>query len=733
MMVFKVSKVLYLIVCLSLIALSACRKDFNTAVSQSTEPAPSSFRNLNVPSDFKFDTHRNIHIDITVKAVSSSNMCAVKIYDFYPSAGGNLLFTGFTKDKLSSNIRIPSFSKQLYIMYTEPGGSSDISVVDVQGQTLIHDFGPKKTNFGKTNTVVSPDCATGCDASYNNHNGDINLNANDPENTICLTGSFNGKITIHKPNATVRICGDATSKEINLNNGSKLILTDGANLEVEKFNLNSNGELTIYNAELTLKKHNFSISGKVTNHGNMSIKKSLNINGSSECINNGTLTVNENVDVNSTFTNNNSVTVEKDLRINGGAVMTNNCKIVVNDDLDVNNSLSNHGFIDVSDRLTINGGGSSTLYNGAMINTKKAYIYAALTGSGTTSLIKVAQTTSIGGGGSLNGNLEYCDANGVENNYGSINAPASLACDVYIPSSSCNSIGNGTPTITDTDNDGVADDIDVFPTDPERAGESYYPGSNQFGSFAFEDLWPSKGDYDFNDLVVDFRYRIVTNADNEIKDVEVDYSVRAIGGSLRNGFGIEFNIPATAVASVTGNELYNSSITKNTNGTEAAQSNAVVIAFDDAFDLLSNSGTQTVNTIKTDAFSNPDTLNLRIVLSAPVSSAELPVSSFNPFIFVGQDRGKEVHLSGKAPTDLVNVNYFQTGDDVTNPSLDKYYVTDGNLPWAIETAETFSYPAEKEDVVQTFNYFSIWAQSGGSISQDWYLDFSGFRNNGKVY
>mgnify|MGYP001575576263 CR=1 FL=1 len=725
---FKVKNIAVLY---GILILVSCTKDFKESTPSQQSSAASSFHNLIVPSDFKFETYKKVSIDISVQENSSE--CAIKIYDFYPSAGGNLLYTGYTKNKLTADISIPSFARQLYITYIQPGGSSSLTIVDVQGQSLSHDFGPKKTGLGKTNVVSSPNCATGCDALYNNHNGNITIDGNDPENTICITGSFNGKIKINKSNVVVRVCGDATSKEIELNNGSKLILADGASLEVENFKLNYNGELTVYNAELTIEKHNFSISGKVTNHGTMSVLKSFMINGSSEFTNNGTLNVDENIEVNSTFTNNNSIDVGNDLKINGGAVFTNNCSIIVNDDLEANNPLSNYGFIDVSDKLTINGGGSSTLYNGAMINTKKAYIYAALTGSGTTSLIKVTQTTSIGGGGSLNGNLEYCDANGIETNYGSINAPASLACDVYIPSTSCNSMGNGTPTIIDTDNDGIADEIDVFPNDPNRAGESYYPGSNQFGTLAFEDLWPSRGDYDFNDLIVDFRYRIITNANNEVKDVEIDYSVRAIGGSLRNGFGIELNLPTASVESVTGNELYNNTITNNLNGTEANQTKAVVIAFDDAFDLLTNNGTQTVNTIKTDVFTNPDTLNLRIVLSSPVPSAQLPTSSFNPFIFVGQDRGKEIHLSGKQPTDLMNAAYFQTGDDLTDPSLGDYYVTDSNLPWAIETAENFSYPAEKEDIVQTFGYFGAWAQSGGSISQDWYLDFTGYRNNAKVY
>jgi hypothetical protein len=32
-----------------------------------------------------------------------------------------------------------------------------------------------------------------------------------------------------------------------------------------------------------------------------------------------------------------------------------------------------------------------------------------------------------------------------------------------------------------------------------------------YGTLAYEDLWPSKGDYDFNDLVVDYDFNIVKN------------------------------------------------------------------------------------------------------------------------------------------------------------------------------------------------------------------------------
>ena len=58
----------------------------------------------------------------------------------------------------------------------------------------------------------------------------------------------------------------------------------------------------------------------------------------------------------------------------------------------------------------------------------------------------------------------------------------------------------------DTDEDGVSDLFDDYPNDPEKAFDNYSPAEGQFGTLAFEDLWPAKGDYDFNDIVIDYQY-----------------------------------------------------------------------------------------------------------------------------------------------------------------------------------------------------------------------------------
>ncbi|MCG8701590.1 MAG: LruC domain-containing protein, partial [Bacteroidales bacterium] len=135
----------------------------------------------------------------------------------------------------------------------------------------------------------------------------------------------------------------------------------------------------------------------------------------------------------------------------------------------------------------------------------------------------------------------------------------------------------------DNDNDGVSDVFDQYPNNAQKAFDNYYPGNSTFGTLLFEDLWPFRGDYDFNDLVVDYQFNQTTNSQNQVTNISTKLVVKAIGASYHNGFGIEFNTSPTNVASVTGQELSKNIINLSGNGTENGQANAVVIMFDDAF------------------------------------------------------------------------------------------------------------------------------------------------------
>lgn len=285
----------------------------------------------------------------------------------------------------------------------------------------------------------------------------------------------------------------------------------------------------------------------------------------------------------------------------------------------------------------------------------------------------------------------------------------------------------------DLDQDGVIDLNDLAPEDPDIAFESHYPGEDQYGSLAFEDLWPNRGDYDLNDAVIDYQFKFFSNTANRVVRMDVEIVLRALGGSMPHGFGIELPIAADQISSVTGSEILADLVTLAPNGVEAGQSNAVIIAYDHGHKLLGANTGDIVNTDPTGTVLDPDTVRLSVQFATPVSKAELGYAPFNPFIFTNRDRGREVHLLGHLPTDLADPSLFGTGDDITDPNTSQTYQTATGLPWAIDIPQSFQYPEEKVPFLQAYERFAEWVESGGALYQDWYTDKSGYRNMTAIY
>ncbi len=291
-----------------------------------------------------------------------------------------------------------------------------------------------------------------------------------------------------------------------------------------------------------------------------------------------------------------------------------------------------------------------------------------------------------------------------------------------------------TGPVADADGDGVNDEEDDYPDDATRAYNIYYPNSEDYASLAFEDNWPGKGDYDFNDLVVDYQFKQVANADNELVELESKFIIRAIGASFTNGFGFEMNLEPSDIASVTGTSIVDNYINLLGNNTEAGQNNGTIIVTDNAFTQLPHPGGGTgVNTTPGQTYVEPNTMTVMTTLANPVSLSQLGSPPYNPFIIVNQIRGREVHLSDHLPTTLADQSYFGTEHDDSNVATGKYYKTDNNLPWAINVPNQFDYPVEKAYVIQAYLHFVAWAESSGTQFPNWYVDEAGYRNEGVIY
>jgi LruC domain-containing protein len=263
---------------------------------------------------------------------------------------------------------------------------------------------------------------------------------------------------------------------------------------------------------------------------------------------------------------------------------------------------------------------------------------------------------------------------------------------------------------TDTDGDGVIDFYDEYPNDADKAYNSYTPSIYGWGSYAFEDLWPYQGDYDFNDMVINYRIVNIANSNDEMVETRFLLKVKNVGGSFHNGFGIELDMDESLIESFTGGLYTEGIINNNGKGLESNQAKPVIIPFDDAWNQV-NSGEMEfiisyVNPIGIDQF-----------------------GELNPFIFINGDRGREVHLANKPPTSLVNSALFGTADDDSDPANGRYYKNKTNLPWGIDIIHDFIFLQEKQAIINGYNRFAEWAESGGVDYPDWYKDQDGYRNN----
>ncbi len=717
----KIQTVLILI---GLLSLASCTRKVESE-QQNTTPNNnvSNMNDLVVPAGFTWENSRDVNFNIGITDTRFQEAVhVVSVYDANPLAGGNLIARGSAtlSTPFASKLNLANTLKSVYIIKTSPDNSELSQEVSIEGTTVNVQLGfVVKTGKGAFGKTSSPDCSSGCTSTITTSNTNLNLNNGD---VVCVTGS-NITIGFNANGGTLKICGsNVTVTNASLNNSASLIVTSTGSVNFSNLNTNSSST-SIQNWGTMNFSSSFSPAGSCVNNGTITTSGDYNLNTTSTQTNNGTLNVGQSMQVNSStiFTNNGTVITATDLQVNSQATFINNCKLWVKRNFNHSKTMQNYSYIRVDAETKVNSGSELGMYNGAMFKTASIIVDGIIKGYSNTSLVKVTGNTLINGSGQIINAIQYCDANGIETNTGTIGSGATLGCSLYVPITSCNTEGNGSaPAPVDTDGDGVANTNDAYPNDATKAYNNYYPSSTGVATVSFEDLWPSKGDYDMNDIVMTYRYNIVTNAANNVAQVIGNYTLHATGGALQNGFGVQFPIDRAKATGLTGGTL------------EAGQIKAVVTLFNN-----SRAQMATFNTVPGASASDTVNYTMSFNVTAGPSLATFGLNEYNPFIWnntAGFGRGYEIHLPGKVPTSLANTALFGTAEDNSNVTANRYYVTTGNgLPWAISIPVKFAYPIERSDINTAYLKFATWVQSGGAQYADWYTNGTGYRDVSKIY
>ncbi|WP_417603170.1 LruC domain-containing protein [Owenweeksia hongkongensis] len=289
----------------------------------------------------------------------------------------------------------------------------------------------------------------------------------------------------------------------------------------------------------------------------------------------------------------------------------------------------------------------------------------------------------------------------------------------------------------DTDGDGCCDSEDAFPNDPSKCDIQYIPGENVYGSYAYEDLWPSTGDFDFNDKVIDRTTALILDGNGDVIEAEHKFVLRAAGAGYKNGFG--FSMPSTTpgeISNVTSSYPNPGVYTQiDGKGLEMNQTQAVVILYENWNHVVAYSengkffNTVTPGSGISAGVGHSDTITVTVEFSVPQVITD--VLEIDPFVIRNSQRDAEIHLPWFGPTDLANTSYFNTFKDASSfPGSGNNYVTANNIPWGIETPlSSFEWPRELHDIVTVYHDFAAWASTG--MPADWYEN--GNRDASKVY
>jgi LruC domain-containing protein len=234
-----------------------------------------------------------------------------------------------------------------------------------------------------------------------------------------------------------------------------------------------------------------------------------------------------------------------------------------------------------------------------------------------------------------------------------------------------------------------------------------------------------------NDLVLRYRTTRVEDVLNKVKDLAITVQIQARGGSFVSGFGVELpGLPLVPDNVESATMAINGGAAEPV-PPEAGQTNLTWIFFDSGHMHARNvAGFSYFNTEAGQPGPQPvPEFTLRVTFTNAVRmDSGMLLTPYNPFIFRANQRGKEVHLPNYPPTKLADPALFGTGDDDSNVSDRRYYLSKHEagkegLPWALNIPEKWAtHPLETVPISMAYGNFESWVQTGMTwgLGKDWY-------------
>ena len=244
------------------------------------------------------------------------------------------------------------------------------------------------------------------------------------------------------------------------------------------------------------------------------------------------------------------------------------------------------------------------------------------------------------------------------------------------------------------------------------ANWNYFPSSSAFYVVGYEDLYPGKGDYDFNDLTVAYRVQHGLNVEGDVVAIQVLAYLITRGSSYSHDWRLAIDMPAGATGGISCMlmpDYRNPDMSQgcmNVPGSYMGGTLDIPVFNDTRVIFPDPAGSPFVNSQR--LYSEPWNLKffpgpraeMRLNFDLPVDPGGIGSAPFDPYLYV-RDTGQTVKLL----------------------EVDPAYQDSNGFPFGMLLTTTWKPPLEFVDTADAYPDFLEFVSSEGASAASWYTNY----------
>lgn len=282
-------------------------------------------------------------------------------------------------------------------------------------------------------------------------------------------------------------------------------------------------------------------------------------------------------------------------------------------------------------------------------------------------------------------------------------------------------VAHAASATVDSDGDTVNDAFDVFPCDVNLASIQSIPATGEFSSLLFEDQWPSQGDFDFNDFVVDYHVEVFKSAAGQVRQLRYTFVPKAAGALFDNGLAIQLPVVKNNVAGLQVTRQIGSDAAEAIN-VKTDEANVTFVVVENIRQELFAGASAHINTVE----GGSQVIGQRVVITVDfaqnvaLNTADAP---FDVFLFRSGAFSHQIHKTRFSGTNAMDNALFATGDDgssARNQVNGRFFVDKRGVPFVLDVPTSTRYPQEGVRFENLYPRIIDFAVSGGTQFQNFF-------------